>query len=227
MAVQVVRLWPYYLSKIYAERVVERFVTKYEMPIVVMRPTLLLGPGDRQLSSTGDVVLFMQKKIPAAMDGGISFVDVRDAADAFVLAMEQGTPGRTYLLGADNVPLSDFFKRLQHITGIRAPWLPVPDKTMLVGAKLLDGALRAIGRKPAVDPISVDMARHFWYIDSTRAQEELGWQPRPPGETLRDTVHWIEENHPEFGHLADLRSPPRVYVANETVEFAKKLRERS
>ncbi len=221
----VVRRWPYYLSKIYAERVVERFVAKHDMPIVTMRPSLLLGPGDRQGSSTGDVVLFLQKKIPTSPSGGLSFVDVRDVADAFLLAMERGTPGRTYLLGADNVPFEDYFKRLEHLTGIRAPWVPLPDKTALMGARLLDGAMRALGRKPAVDPVSVDMARHFWYVTSERARQELGWTPRPSGETLRDTIKWIQTNHHEFAHLTDYREPPASFVPSETVEFARKLRE--
>src|SRR5690606_18805786 len=59
--------WPYYLSKIYAERVCQDAIKDHNMPIVLMRPTLLLGPGDHRQSSTGDVVLFLQKKIPTAL----------------------------------------------------------------------------------------------------------------------------------------------------------------
>lgn len=226
-AEHVVKKWPYYLSKIYAERVVERFVRKYNMPIVTMRPTLLLGPEDLKASSTGDIVLFMRKKIPAAINGGLSYVDVRDAADAFILGMDNGTNGSSYLLGACNLTLEDFFKRLQHITGIRAPWIPLPGKSVLAGAKLLDGALRFVGRRASVDPISVDMAQHFWYIDSSHTRKELGWTPRPDGDTLRDTVRWIEKHHPEFNTKNSPRfiAPNTPYVPSETIDFAKKLRE--
>ncbi|MFU8803440.1 MAG: NAD-dependent epimerase/dehydratase family protein, partial [Bradymonadaceae bacterium] len=41
----IVKGWPYYLSKIYAERVCEEYIEEHGMPIVIMRPTLLLGPG--------------------------------------------------------------------------------------------------------------------------------------------------------------------------------------
>lgn len=220
---QIVKDWPYYLSKIYAERVCDKFIAKHDMPIVTMRPTLLLGPGDRKQSSTGDVVLFLKKKIPAQMRGGISFVDVRDAADAFIAAMDQAPAGETYLLGASNLPLVDFLKRLEEITGIPRPKLPVPGKAAVVGARLLDRTMRALGKKAEVDPVSVEMAQYYWYIDSSKARDELDWQPRSPNETLRDTVRWIQKNHPEFANRSRRRKPPEEFVPRETVEFAEKM----
>jgi dihydroflavonol-4-reductase len=223
---QIVRGWPYYLSKIYAERVCFDAIARDGLPIVLMRPTLLLGPGDRRESSTGDVVLFMRQRIPAPMPGGISFVDVRDTAEAFILAMEQAAPGSTYLLGACNLTLVDFFKRLEDITGIRAPWLPVPGKAALFGSRLLDKAHRAIGKRADVDPVSVEMAQYFWYIDSAKARQELGWKPRNPNETLKATVRWIERHHPEFAPKSARKAPPAGLVPAETLAFAEKMREK-
>lgn len=228
-AEHVVHRWPYYLSKIYAERVCQRFVDEHDLPIVIMRPTLLLGPGDRKQSSTGDVALFMQQKIPSVPRGGLSFVDVRDVADAFIAAMERAPgDGRTYLLGATNLKLRDFFERLSQLTGVRAPWMPIPDEAMSWGSKLLDGAMRALGRKgPELDPVSVEMSRHYWYIDWSRAVRELDFTPRSPTETLRDTVRWIEQHHPEFASAmsSHRRTPPSAFVPRETVEYARSLQE--
>ncbi|MBA2663822.1 MAG: NAD-dependent epimerase/dehydratase family protein [Bradymonadaceae bacterium] len=219
-----VKSWPYYLSKIYAERVCQDAIDDHAMPIVMMRPTLLLGPGDRRESSTGDVVLFMQKKIPSSMSGGISFVDARDTAQAFILAMDKAPVGAKYLLGACNLTLADFFKRLEELSGVKAPWLPIPDRAALFGTKLLDAAFRSVGKRPDLDPVSVDMARHFWYIDSTRAQDELGWTPRNANETLRDTVRWIERHHPEFAPRNVRKLPPAGFVPQETLDYAAKNR---
>lgn len=230
MAESIVRNWPYYLSKIYAERVCQHFIKHHDLPIVLMRPTLLLGPGDHTQSSTGDVVQFLQKKIPATMPGGISFVDVRDTADAFISAMERGTPGQTYLLGAANITLSDFFQRLEDISGVSAPRLPIPGKAATAGARFFDQALRAIGKTPDVDPASVEMAQYFWYIDSSRAAKDLGFNPRPSNETLRDTVHWIRANRPEIGAPGKSKTarpaPPAEFVPRETVEFARSIAQR-
>lgn len=223
MAEPIVRDWPYYLSKIYAERVCQKFVKDHDFPVVIMRPTLLLGPGDRNRSSTGDVILFLKRKIPAAMPGGISFVDVRDTADAFIAAMERGGVGESYLLGACNLPISDFLKRLEDITGLPRPKLPIPGKAAVFGSRLFDRAMKAIGMESDLDPVSVEMAQYYWYIDATKAKHELEWTPRSQNETLRDTVRWIQKNHPEFATKKGRRNPPSDYVPDETVEYAEEL----
>lgn len=70
-----------------------------------MRPTLLLGPGDRRLSSCRLVADLLRGRVPLCPSGGLSFVDVRDAADAFFSAMAVDEPRGSYLLGAVNMTL--------------------------------------------------------------------------------------------------------------------------
>src|SRR4051812_49411101 len=72
--------WPYSASKIYQERLAFEHGARHGIAVVAVNPSLLLGPGDRRLSSTGDVRKFLQRKIPVVPDGGINFVDARDAA---------------------------------------------------------------------------------------------------------------------------------------------------
>jgi len=222
----IVREWPYYLSKIYAERVCREFYRDRDLPVVLMRPTLLLGPGDWRGSSTDDIALFLKGDIPALMSGGISFVDVRDAADGFIRAMERGEPGQSYLLGAVNLELSEYFERLEAITGVSAPTLPVPNRLMVAGSKFLSSANRLLGRDSDIDPVSVEMAQYYWYIDSTKAKRQLDWQPRDPDETLRETVRWIRKHHPDFTDDSTRRAPPSEFVPEETVEYARNEREK-
>ena len=63
--IEVVGRWPYYLSKIYEERLVLEFAGKHRLPVVVLNPSLLLGPGDERLSSTWTVMKFLQRDLPA------------------------------------------------------------------------------------------------------------------------------------------------------------------
>ena len=44
-----------------------------------------------------------------------------------------------------------------------------------------------------VDPESVEMAQYFWYLDAGKAARELGFMPRDPADTLRDTVDYMRE----------------------------------
>ncbi len=208
----VVRNWPYYLSKIYAERVCFEHVDRHGMDVVLMRPTLLLGPGDWRESSTGDVIAFLRGQVPFSMPGGLSFVDVRDTAEAFVAAMDRGKAGATYLLGASNMTLDAFFEELAGLAGLPAPRGHVPRSAARIGAFFAEAAARAAGKTPHVDRASVDMAHHFWYVDWSRAASDLGFSPRDPRRTLRDTVRWIRRHHPEFATVRP--EPPSEFVTH-------------
>lgn len=181
--------WPYYRSKLYGEReALEANAPGFE--VVVVNPSLLLGPGDERDSSTGDVKLYLQRSIPAVPAGGISFVDARDAALGMWLAFERGRAGERYLLNAKNLTLAAFFQRLERLTGVPAPKLRLPASPALaVGVThLFRKAIAKIGGESPVDAESVELGQYYWYASSAKAQRELGWVPRDPAETLRDTV---------------------------------------
>lgn len=186
---EIISRWPYYRSKYYGE--LEALAANSStLEVVLVNPSLLLGPGDLRESSTGDVRRFLERSIPAAPAGGMAFVDVRDAAAGLLAAFERGRPGERYLLNAKNLTVVAFLERLERITGVRAPRLPMPrQREIAIGMnKLFSRAVRAIGGEPPVDEVSVEMAQYFWYASSAKAERELGWSARDPGETLRDTV---------------------------------------
>jgi dihydroflavonol-4-reductase len=186
----IINRWPYYRAKLFAERAALEMNVP-EFAVISVNPTLLLGPGDTRGSSTEDVRLFLERKIPAVPPGGMSYVDARDAAEAMRLAMEKGTPGERYLIGACNVTLREFFGRLERVSGVKAPWIPMPRvgaEVSRVGTKLLDDMVRRIGFAMPVDAQSLDMSQFYWYLDASRAEQVLGWQARDPIVTLLDTV---------------------------------------
>jgi hypothetical protein len=86
-----------------------------EFEVVVVNPSLLLGPGDLRESSTGDVRLFLERSIPATPAGGMAFVDARDAAAGLLLAFEKGRAGERYLLNAKNPTAA---KQAEHLARI-------------------------------------------------------------------------------------------------------------
>jgi dihydroflavonol-4-reductase len=208
--VEVVGRWPYYLSKIYEEKLVLEFSRKHGLPVVVLNPSLLLGPGDERLSSTWTVMKFLQRDLPAMPNGGISFADVRDVADAFVAALDRGEVGGKHLIGV-NMSMSEFFGRLERISGVAAPRLRLPSKVNVAGAKLLEKIAEARGREPSLDAASVDIAEHWFWLDARKAERELGFVARDPQETLQDTVSDLLSRMPERqwpgtkGRLASLR----------------------
>ena len=185
--------WPYYLSKIYQEKTALRFHRDTGLPVVVLNPSLLLGPGDARLSSTDVVFKFLERRIPAMPSGGLSFVDVRDAARAFAAALTRGRPGERHLLGGANMTFADFFGRLSRLSGVAPPAVRLPSAANVLGAKLLERFHQWRESEPPISSAEVEMGEHFWYVDSAKAERELGFAPRDPQETLFETVRYLDE----------------------------------
>lgn len=188
-AIEIASEFGYYRSKIYQEKLALEWSRQTQIPLLALRPSLLLGPGDRRLSSTGDVARFLNKQVPAIPSGGVSFVDVRDTAAAFIhAAQSKETKARTYLLTAENWSMRKFFQELESLSGVRAPGLNASAQLLKwsgAAAKLLGGP----GFLP--DPESLRMSALYWYVRADRAKEELGFAPRPARETLKDTIDYI------------------------------------
>jgi dihydroflavonol-4-reductase len=128
-------------------------------------------------------------------NGGISFADARDVADALANALTRGELGGRHLMGV-NMTMKEFFQRLARLTGVPAPALRLPKRGNLWGARLLEKIAEARGVEPALDYHSVDIGEHWFWLDASKAERELGFKARDPLETLHDTVQFILQKMP-------------------------------
>lgn len=192
--VDVISQWAYYTSKYYQERAALENFDGEGRKLVIMNPTLLLGPDDDRLSSTKVVLDFLGRKIPYCPSGGLSIVDARDAASTFITAVEKGQHQEKYLLGSANMTFAEFFGRLERLSGVSAPMFKVPKKFAVAGSSMIESLFTNWGKTSPVASKEVEQAEHFWYFDSTKAEEELGFAPRDEQETLNDTIKYIRRN---------------------------------
>ena len=192
--VEILIKWAYYASKYYQERTALQIFKDKGERIVILNPSLLLGSGDERLSSTKVILDFMAKKLPITTAGGLNFVDARDAANAFVQALDKGRHQERYLLGAVNWTFAEFFGRLERLTGVSAPMLRVPKRVAVVGSNIIESLYKNWNKTAPFEASEVEMGGYFWYFDSTKAEEELGFTTREPQETLQDTIKYLREN---------------------------------
>lgn len=181
---------PYARSKMLADRIAMKFVAR-GLPLVPVYPTLMLGPGDRYMRSSGVIKTYLEGRALGYIAGGFGCTDVRDVAFGHLLAMERGEPGRRYILGGHNVTLRDLYRLLEQITGISAPTFRLPASLAHVVASVTKW-LEPVRRKPpVVTHGDVDNARLYWFYNYARARDELGLVCRPLLDTLADTVDWL------------------------------------
>jgi dihydroflavonol-4-reductase len=192
--VEILTKWAYYASKYYQEKTaLQAFQDKGER-LVILNPSLLLGSGDDRLSSTKIVLDFMARKFPYTPSGGINFVDARDAASAFLNALDKGRHGERYLLGAVNWTVTEFFGRLERLSGVSAPMLKVPKSVAIAGSNFISSLYKNWKKPAPFEASEVEMGEYFWYFDSSKAADELNFTTRDPQETLQETIKYLREN---------------------------------
>lgn len=192
--VEILTKWAYYASKYYQEKTALKAFNDKGERLVILNPSLLLGSGDERLSSTKVVLDFMAKKLPITPSGGLNFVDARDAANAFLNALDKGRHQERYLLGAVNWTVAEFFARLERLSGVSAPMFKVPKSVAIAGSNIISSIYKNFNKPAPFEASEVEMGEYFWYFDSSKAEEELGFTARDPQETLMDTIKYLREN---------------------------------
>ena len=184
----------YKRSKWMAEREVLQ-AAKEGLPVIVAMPTTPVGPWDWKPTPTGKIILdFLNGKMPGYVETGLNFVGVEECAAGHLLAAEHGKVGERYLLGAENLTLKGLLDLLAKITGLRAPAMKIPHGVALGVAYVESAFSRLVGKEPQIPVEGVKIARHKMFVDASRAQRELGFQPGSVAAALERAVRWYRAN---------------------------------
>jgi len=117
-------------------------------------------------------------------------VDVRDVADGIYRAWKYGEKGQGYIISGSVSSLEDIIRAVEQATGREIPRRKVP-RALVKAVALLAPAYYAIARKkPVLSKYSVDVLMSNSCISCSKAQEKLGYKPRPLSRTIRDIVRW-------------------------------------
>jgi len=185
---------PYCRSKWLAEKFALR-LARLGAPIVVVNPTLPVGPGDRGRSPPTQMILdFCRGKRREYLDADLNLIDVRDVATGMVRAMERGRPARRYLLGHENMSIREVFRHLALLTGLPEPRWRVPYGVALAAAYVSEFVADVVTHRiPAATVTGVKLTQRRMHFDARRSLAEIGLVPRPVAESLADAVTWFRE----------------------------------
>jgi dihydroflavonol-4-reductase len=184
----------YKKSKFLAEQVAMEAAKKGQ-DIVIVNPSSPIGALDIKPTPTGDIILrFLRRQMPAYVDTGLNFIDVRDVAWGHLLALEKGKSGDRYILGNENLSLKQLLEQLSQITNLPAPQISVPSWIPLTVAWIDEKILSPLGKTPTVPIDGVRMAQQPMYYDASKAIRELGLPQSPLNIALKDAVDWFMSN---------------------------------
>lgn len=185
----------YDLSKATGERYVNQAVID-GLDAVILNPTAIIGPSDPQPSLIGKAVLQLyHNKIPALVPGGYNWVDVRDVVSGAISAIQNGRTGEKYLLAGHWHSLKEFSELIHHFSGKKTVKTVFPLWLARLGLPFITAYSLLTKSEPLYTSESLTIiGEGNRMISHAKASNELGFNPRPFAETIRDLLEYFRIN---------------------------------
>jgi dihydroflavonol-4-reductase len=164
------------------------------MPVVTVMPGGPYGPGDPSI--LGTMIRYYARGwlvVCPYLETEFSLMHVEDLADGIIGAHDKGRVGQEYILGGENGALRDLFKRLEPLTGIRAPRLGLPDWAVKAATPLSPLVGRIMKQGPRILKDAAGSMGGSFMASSAKAQKELGYVYR----SLEDALPPVVESYKE------------------------------
>jgi nucleoside-diphosphate-sugar epimerase len=162
---------------------------KKGLPLVIVQPGVVYGPGDT--SSMGATLrLYLRGRLPVAPAGtAFCWAHVDDVAEGHVLAMQKGHPGESYIIAGPRCSLVDALALAEKLTGVKAPTRHPSPGTMRTLAAVMGVIGKLVPLPESYSREGLLVAAGVTYLgDNTKARWELGYEPRPLEAGLRETL---------------------------------------
>jgi farnesol dehydrogenase len=191
-------------SKTVAEQEALRMASEEGLPVVVVNPTRVYGPGKltEANSTTIMIDLYGRGRFPVLLAGGVNVANyalVDDVVRGHILAMEKGRVGERYILGGENVSLSRFFDVVDEATGKRHLRLDLPAWLAMAYSRVEKRKAEWLGLYPRVTPGWVETFLRDWAYSTAKAERELGYTVTPLKEGIGLTCEWLRGGQAKRG----------------------------
>lgn len=161
-------------------------------PIIIVLPGVVYGPGDHSL--IGQVMRLYARGLPPvfpAPELGPTLAYLDDIAEGHLLAAERGRPGESYILAGPAVRGKAVLPIWAKALGRPVPRLSIPPQFLKPFAPLMAALGRVVPLPELVSAEVINLLDASYWGRAEKARAELGWQPRPLEEGMRQTFAWI------------------------------------
>jgi nucleoside-diphosphate-sugar epimerase len=160
------------------------------LPLAIVQPGLIYGPGDTSSVRT-TLIAYLKRKLPMLPLGtAYCWGHVEDTARGHIQAMERGQSGEAYIIAGERCDLVGALKLAERITSVPGPRIKIAPGVMKATASLMSVAERIV---PVANDYTAEYLREnagtTYLGDSSKAKRELGFEVRPLEVGLAETLH--------------------------------------
>jgi dihydroflavonol-4-reductase len=156
---------------------------------VVVNPAEVYGPHDTNLGTAGNLIDFATSRPVLVCRGGTAIVHVADVSAGIIRALTHGRPGQRYILAGQNLTIRELAQLVLQLLGRRVPIVMIPRMVARAASRIAAG----VGIPLPYNPHVVPYATRYWFVDSTKAQRELGVSFRGARETISSALDWLRQ----------------------------------
>lgn len=176
----------YALAKHEAEKMVFA-AAKEGLDAVIVNPGEVYGAEDEDFITAGNLKDILSSWPAMACRGGNPVCHVDDIAEGIILALEKGRAGERYILGGENLSVEETVRLALEIGGKKAPVLRMPNSLV----KGVVNTMAKLGLPTPAVPEVLDYATLYWFMDSSKAKRELGYNPRSARDAMTPAIAWL------------------------------------
>jgi nucleoside-diphosphate-sugar epimerase len=161
------------------------------VPIIIVQPGLVYGPGDPG-SMHNMWVAYLQKRLKMVpKKTAFCWGHVEDIATGHIQAMEKGRLGESYILAGPQHTLVEAFEMARKITGVKPPrFCPGPYTMQFFSAVMgIVGHLKEVSEASSAETLRTLAGKTFLGADQ-KARLELDFLPRSLEAGLRETLEF-------------------------------------
>lgn len=183
----------YFETKHKAELLVKTACDRNEIDAVILNPSTIYGAGDAKKGSRKMQLKVAQGKLRFYTSGGVNVVAVEDVVAGILSAWKNGRKGERYILAGENILIKDLFAMIAEEAGVPAPSHHLPDGVLHAVGFLGDG-MEKLGLKGPLSRENAYTATMYHWFDSSKAQKELNFKPRPARFAIHNSVQWMKDH---------------------------------
>ncbi len=177
----------YARSKYFAEMEVWRGIAE-GLPAVMLNPSVVLGAGDWDVSST-QIFKYIYQKKPFYAKGKVNFVDVRDVAVASFLLAENAITEQRFICNAGNIHYKELFEKIATLFSVKPPNILLSTFLSEIFWRLAWIGTLFSKKTPLITKETARMAQQSYFYENDKIKNTLSFDFR----NLDDTLAWACE----------------------------------
>lgn len=190
----------YQVTKLAGEQIAKEYFDSGRISGAIIRPGMIYGPGDTRTLKLFRMIARKRFFYIGKGQATVHWIDVRDLARAFVLAMEHSERnGEVYIIcGESQRTLREMCEFVASELGVSPPWLQLPVKPMQWLGTACETVCIPLRIEPPIFRRRVDFFTKSRHFTNEKAREQLGFEP---AQSFEDEVREIIANYREHGQL--------------------------